>query len=201
MLDARSLLGLLPLLALSPTSSGKGGGTGTGGLTPLFDTTLGVAGTIDTGAGGIPATSKHLLMVMSLRCVTVAAAVNTSIRFNNDATANYYSELTNWAGATNAASEVLASAAGFVIDSPAASAPANFFGTQFVFLADYTSATKKHTWAALGLDPQGITTGLVALRATGGIANIAGAALSQIQVVAPAAANWDVGSRCTIYGL
>jgi hypothetical protein len=199
------VLALLPLIELltgfSPTSSGKGGSGGASSLSPLFDTTLGVAGTIDTGAGGVASTSKHLLMVMSLRCVTVALAVNTSIRFNNDSSANYYSELTNWAGTTNAASESLGGAAGFVIDSPAASAPANFFGTQFVFISDYTSATKKHTWTALGVDPQGITTGLVALRATGGIANIAGAAISQIQVLAPAAANWDVGSRCTIYGV
>lgn len=59
-------------------------------MTQLYDSTLGAsAAAIDTGAGGVPQTSAHLLIVATLR--TTDAAVNGSVllRFNNDSGANY----------------------------------------------------------------------------------------------------------------
>lgn len=181
---------------MSPVISGGSGGPG--GLTQIFNSTLGVAATsIDTGANGVSATHGNLIIYLYLRSDRAAnTADNYKVQLNADTGANYDTQQLAGNNVTASASPSNATTS-WIGTCPAATAAANVFGMGRidVFNYDNTSSFK----AAILVDSNAQTT-------TASTSEMFAcqwrntAAITRIAVAPVAGTNFLAGSRMTIYG-
>jgi len=124
-----------------PIISGQGG-SGGGSVTRIFNTTLGAdAASIDTGAGGIVGTYRHLIVYMLARSTRAAQAVDDFVvQFNADTGNNYYREQGQGLAATWTAVQSLTNA-GLIASGPAATATAGFFASMVMDIPGYANTT------------------------------------------------------------
>lgn len=185
------------LTAASGQATGLSWGSG-GGLTALFDSTLGSdQAAIDTGANGIAQTKDHLLFVLYLRTTQAAVLSSALLTFNNDTGANYGTQritcinTTVTGGINLAGSNVAFSVHG-------ASAQANAFVTATFIVPCYrqTAGLKMFCMDIAGIEDTAADT-FTELR--GGQWRST-AAISRAAVTA-GSGNLLAGSRMTIYGL
>ena len=174
----------------------SGGGIGA----VLFDQTLGAAAaTIDTGAGGIAAGYKNLLVVVYARSAGTGTGDAVRFTFNNDTGANYdLVQMRNLSGTVSAPS-AFAAASGIICNVPTSSQTASYFGGGRMVVPSYdaTTAGFKVTEAAGGYALAAITGSqqqntINAWRST--------AAITQMAIVLGSGSNFVAGSRLTIYG-
>lgn len=177
---------------------GGGGGGGSGALARLFDSTVtgSAAASIDTGANGVPQATSHLLIICYLRGDTAATAVAANLTFNGD-TAAHYGQQNLGANTTSVSASFTANTANVGASVPAASATANKFGVVEWLIPAYVQTTGHKAMAVTAgfADPTGSQ--FAGLR--GGDWQST-AAITRVAIT-PAAGNFVIGSRMTIYGL
>jgi hypothetical protein len=199
MLDARSLLGLLPLLALSPTSSGKGSSAGGAGAT-LFDSTLGAdsgAG-IDTGAAGIASGSRLLLVAIVARTDEVIVHSQVNVTFNNDGSAIYDRGFGQFANVTASANNNLADTR-LQMPVPGASQAAGVYSTTLLVIPAYTDTTAQKS--GLAFTSSMGTAAANTLAVLYGINYRSTAAISRMKILHGGGTVLKAGTRLTIIGL
>lgn len=176
------------------TLVGAGGGGG-GGLTKLFEQTLGAdAATIDTGAGGIPATSTHLLILATLRGTNASISQLAELRFNGDA-ANNYSGHTFALNGNADQSSVSGLLLGSIV---AATADANVFSDLVLFVPFYNDTVIRSVIGMLGSRAT-MAAGQSILGLCAGRWN-ATTAVSQLTFILTAA-TYKAGSHVVVYGI
>jgi hypothetical protein len=172
----------------------------TSGLALLADVTLGAdATTIDTGANGVAAGFKQVIVVTSLRTDEVATGNAAFVRFNGDSGANYdrYGFQVN-----NGVTTILSTFAGsgyLGVRVATASSDVNMFGDGTVMIPDYASTTKTKSMSAFS-SCIGIGNAGNAFRS-----DVAGrwrstAAINQISLHLNGGTVFKAGSRLTVYG-
>ena len=169
-----------------------------GGLTKLFDSTLGASAlSIDSGAGGF-STSFDLLQIYVIARTDEVAALSTIIMsFNNDGAAHYDFTLarnrnTTLAGVSGAAN------AGFQIVCPGSSAIAGFAGICQVNIPGYAQTTFNKVCTF----QNATVTSAVANDDVGIWAQVweNTAAVNRVKISVSGGANLVAGSRLLIYG-
>lgn len=172
---------------------------GGGGMTKLFDSTLGAAaGTIDTGAGGIAAGYTALEIVGFLRANTGTGGTQSCyLLLNNDTTSGMFEQYIRvQSGTTVSANQLNRTGQGFEIIIPASDAAANVFGSFRMTIPNYLSTSYKKTsqWE------DGFHDGASAYTHYTRHGLFAGtAAISRLSV--NAGVNFAIGSRLIVYGL
>lgn len=164
----------------------------------IFDTTLGgTAATVDVTS--ISAAYAHLLITIYARGDFAGANVNTSIRFNGDSGANYDAQLLAGTAATPSAAEAFGQTSAVVLNTPAATAPANLFSSAEIFIPNYAGSTNNKQTVSFDGVKLGTATGnlQVILRSAAWRSN---AAINRITLL-PASGNFVAGTRVTIYAM
>ncbi|MBI4034362.1 DUF2190 family protein, partial [Candidatus Saccharibacteria bacterium] len=167
---------------------GAGGSSGTGGMTKLYDTTLG-ADTASFDITNIPSGYSDIKVIASLRGTAVASYIRPQVTFNGDSAANYA-----WAGAQT--SSITDSAGYWIV--PAANTDANVFSATEITVTDYLAAKYKGVKVSSGFSSK--QTGVYADYTVSGGSWYNTAAINRI-TVAPASGNWLAGSRLEVYGI
>lgn len=173
--------------------------TASGGLTRLFDSTLGApAASIDTGAGGISGSYTGLVVQFVGRTSEAVVFSTALIRLNADTGANYDKQVLN-ANGTAVVASVTLGATSWTHSVPGASAAANFPGLLQAIIPNYAGTTFYKTGqlfqATNDTTAGNNQTSLLAdtWRST--------AAISRLSVTAGGGANLVTGSRLTIWGM
>lgn len=183
-------------MTLISTAARGGGGGGGGGLTAISDQTLsGSAANITFSS--IPATFKHLLILYSLRGDNAATFTELAVQTNGAGT--YYNESVYAAAASPAAAERNANGTPSLAFVPANTAPANFFGTGQLFVADYANTVTNKVVVCTSFSIHATTAGNTFARCSSS-GNSATTAITSL-VLIPFAGNWVTGSRATLYGI
>lgn len=167
--------------------------------TRIYDQTLlADAAVIDTGAGGVPATYDHLVLVVQARGTEAVVLSALYFRVNDDSAANYDSQQTFGRNTSTATADAQA-ATGWIIGSlPGASAAAGVAAAFVAFVPNYAATTLEKSVYILG--------GFADEAAAGGDVRIHGghwrntAAISRVSI-APQAGDLLAGSRMTVYGI
>lgn len=156
--------------------------------------------TVTVGAGGvttisltaIPQTYKHL----QLRLIggsSVAPAV--LVRFNADAASNYSGHYLSGNGATPSAGWGLSTAC-YICQQAGLGTSGSMFGVAIADILDYTNANKYKTLRSIGGWDQN---GSGAIDLNSGNWRSA-SAITQIDLIMGAGANWTIGSSVALYG-
>jgi hypothetical protein len=171
------------------------GTAGGGGMTRLFDSTLGSgAATIDSGASGIASGYSAIEIVGSFRRTDLTGgSADARLVLNNDTTSTYAWQYVRGLGST-AAAATGTSAAGFPVQTALNDAAANVFCLFRMLIHDYTSTSKKKTasWTD-GLPFDGTNS---ITRAFTGL----WPQTTAISRVAVQSANFAAGCRLTVWG-
>jgi hypothetical protein len=171
-----------------------------GDLTRLFDTTLGSNGSLDTGAGAIATTKRHLLVYASLRTTATSATFeNCGPRFNNDSGSSYYYQaVISSSTTTTSAQQISAGSNAVLFTSTGPSSPANHFGANLLLIPDYANTSKEKSYIGLSFQRRSTGTGNMTLLLLGGHW-ASTAAVNQITCITSAL--FTTGSSLTVYGL
>lgn len=173
---------------------------GAGGMTQIFDQTLGVAAaSIDTGAGGIPGGYSGLMIAVYARADGAFFSGSFSLQFNGDSTANNYQLI--WTNNSNGvSSSFLSHNVGAIktMEGPGANVDANVFGASTVTIPNYDNTVGYKAATALGgfVEAGAGDSELVHLVSTW----LSTAAITQVKLIT-GIGNLVAGSRMTIYGL
>lgn len=170
-------------------------------MTQIFDTTLGVAGIIDSNTvlgGNIPQTFNHLKIVLNSRDNTTASnAVNLSCRINNDSGGTQYSYSYSYeSGTTQTIGDMSSSSSAFFGHIPGTTASAGMAGSAEILIADYRSTTFSKRWQSLFSVTASSSAGGGINGRTQGFWNNS-AAITRIAFLN----TFAVGTRMTLYGL
>lgn len=178
-----------------------GVGSWLGGMTAIFDSTLGgSAANIDTGANGIPQTYDHLICMYNARSDRAVTIEDAYIQINNlSGATDYRWEQLGVTTTVPASTESIGTTTGLVGSLAAASNTANAFGSGVIFLPYYRSAAFKQ-YMSLGGAAGGTTGGMNGFRVVSGACATTGA-ISRIKFAPSVGPNLIAGSRFTIYGL
>lgn len=176
-----------------PAGSGSGGG----GLSKLFETTLGApAASIGTGANGIASGHGDLVVYVITRTADAGAAGGLQVTVNGDTGANY--DLQYIAGtATSASAGSALAAANWSPGTHGNGGTANYPGVLVITIPAYAATTFFKTGTVQGFQIDGTAanaqTGhyVIGWRST--------AAISQMTVTG-STANLQAGSRLVVYG-
>lgn len=179
-------------------STGSAPSWSVSGMARFADTELSIA-TASFDFTSIPQTHKHLLLVTNLRGDTAANTVAPNLRFNNDSTANYHSNVMQANGAGTAVGQTIAGTSASLGSVNAGTAPASTAAKFFVFIPDYIDVTFRPGGVVLSDFQVALSANNVYVLIGAFTLNIAGA-VSRITLL-PAAGNWDIGSRATLYGI
>lgn len=167
----------------------------------LYDSTLAAsAGSIDTGAGGVPQTAKHLLCIWKARSDRAIAVEDAVFRFNNLSGGTDY----GWQHLSAAVAAVTAaesmSSQGLAGSMAAASSGANVYGVGFLFMPNYSAAgAELRNYVAVG-GSAGAATGQMGVRIVAGICRTGGP-ISRAALLPSVGPNLVSGSRLSIYGI
>lgn len=173
--------------------------SGGGGMTKLFDSTLGADATkIDTGASGVAGGYASLLIHYLGRVSDTGLAGATYLIVNNDTAGNYgyviQRVLNGTAGVNQAATD-----GGIEVDVPGNTAGANVFGLAALTIPAYTNTvaykTVTGTYGWMGDATTNDSAGTI----TGRWKNTA--AITRLAISDLAGGNLRTGSRLTIWGL
>ena len=185
-------------VGVAPTFQAAAGG-GTGAMTVLVGpTTLGsTSATIDLTS--ISAAYQDLVLIVSARGDTAAAAVDVNVRFNGDTGSNYsYNmDVIGTGGASTVTSNDAQTDVGLVTAMPGSTATANYHAAIMIEIIDYTNTGKTRQGYARASN---ITSNLQ-MRSTEAYfawMNTANA-INQITLT-PSAGNFDTGTVYTLYG-
>ena len=178
---------------------GAGGSSGSGGMTKLYDTTLG-ADTANFDIQNIPSGYESLRVVFLGRTAHSATSDGIHLRFNNDSGANYYDQRVRGLGATASAAENLAATSGKLGVVVADTAGAGLASQATADIINYTSTDFRKTWASITTAPSAKTTGTIFEDATGGLWDST-SAINRITVISSNSANFKAGSRLVVYGI
>lgn len=199
-----SLHGLLRKLDGSTTNFLRGDGSwsdplATSGISRLYDSgALGAdAATIDTGAGGVATSAKHLLIMFSGRTAQAVVLGNTNFVLNGETGSQFdrFSVSGNSSTVTRGSSY---GATSFSVTTPGDSSDSSVFGGALMLIPDYTSSIKHVVLVLSGyigtaLDANAIVQATAArYRISAAITRVAASGVS---------GNLRAGSRLTIYGL
>ncbi len=184
---------------LTATPDGSSWQAPASGLPVLFDETLVAdAAALDTGTGGIPQTSSHLLLLVAARSTRPANTFDAGqIQFNGDTAGNYYTELVTGVGTSVTAAQFIAATA-LYFEMPASTATAGLRSNAVINLLDYRSTFLKLGNANGGYAKALSASNLVTQTFSYTWNNTA--AINRVRVFAQNG-NLAAGSRMTIYGL
>ena len=176
-----------------PAGSGSGGG----GLSKLFDSTLGApAANIDTLANGVAAGHADLTIYVISRTVDAGATANIRVTLNGDTGANYDLQFINGVATTAAANTVLASA-NWQAQTHGAGGTAGYPGIMTIIIPAYAATTFNKVATILTGNPDGTAANEAANVYIAGWRSTA--AINQVTVTG-ATANLAAGSRLVVYG-
>src|SRR5262245_18450979 len=164
----------------------------------ISDTTLGSDGTLDLTS--IPATYKHLKLILNLRFGLAAVADEAAIQFNGDTGATQYRTASIYNAGGSAGFLQSGGTTRIVVANlmAASNAAANIFTSMVIEIPDYASTTRqKNAIGTFGPSSDGQTqVGTV----SGGWKSTA--AINRIRIYpSNGGTNWKAGSRATLYGL
>lgn len=180
-----------------PVISGSGGGSG-GGLTKIFDSTLGAdAASIDTGANGIPGTYRSLIIIMAVRTSRAAAGDTLNALLNNDSGANYTFLYTQQSNAT-VSGVAPTSSSNMPLDCHGNSGTAATVAAIRLEIPNYAGTTFNKTVLFQSIRPD--TTAANGAATVGGFLWANTAAVSRFSITPSVGPNLLAGSRLTIYG-
>lgn len=169
-----------------------------GGLTRLFDSTLGAANSFDFSS--IPSTYVDLEVVVTGRG-SHASAEAFAMRFNNDSGSNYdYIRLQ--ASSTSVSSADIHGVTSLEVGvMPGTTNPASSVGTTRIRIFNYAGTTFNKGFLSNGSDKQGSdASGPQSTRQWSGQWRST-AAINRIQIFHPTGSTFLAGTRCTIYGV
>jgi len=149
----------------------------------------------------IPATYKHLRLMCSLRSDRGAVSDGITVRFNNDAGANYnalyYDIHHNNVLVTN---EALAQNEAIITGVVSANGLADQFDPSEIFIPNYASADiNKSLYVSAGV-AKSVASGNVTIRNGMGLWDST-AAINRITIIPQLGANWKEYSRISLYGM
>lgn len=175
---------------------GTSGGVDTSGLSLISDQTLG-ADTASISFSSIPATYKHLLLLVQARSDAVATHTGLSMQFNGDTGANYDQQYLQSDNTTNTGARVTAQTALRAGIISAANAAANAASANRIDIPNYAGTTFLKHFVAQSSDSIATATPLLEMesgywRSTAAITSI---------LLFPASGNFKTGSRATLFGL
>lgn len=166
----------------------------------LFESTLGADATsIDTGAGGVSTSYKHLLVLVSARTDGATVDDVAMFNFNGDTGANYARNY--WKVGLGGSTQEAGSgetAIKFICSTPGANANANVFGSGALLITDYANTSKNKSFLVLAFNPGNLSTWGAKL---GGGYWASTAAISRIAVSPQTGTHLKAGSTLTVLGL
>lgn len=164
----------------------------------FFDSTLGSAGA-SFDITSVPTWGSHIKIVLVGRGDTAASSVAVTLRFNNDAAANYTSERL-FANATSVTgSESVSATSANAGGLAAASATANHAGMVEIVIPNFRGTTFFKNYTGVSGWTQALTTTNVNVDIRSG-AWASTSAITRVTII-PGAGNFVAGSRCTAYVL
>lgn len=161
------------------------------------------AGAASVTISSIPATYKHLLLIIEARTDVAATLDNLILRFNADATAgNYYTQYVTYANTTVAAAEILGSGTTGVLLPLAAVGNTGAAGNGYalVWVFNYTSTTMRRIVDAKCGALAATSTGNVRKAESTGYWNNTSDAISSITFLPSIGTNLATNSAYTLYG-
>lgn len=170
-----------------------------GGFTKIFDQTLGApAGSIDTGAGGIPAGYSGLMCYCLARRSDAVASASLDMVINSDTGNNYDQLVTDNSNGVMTPSWATNQPAAKVCEIPGANIAANRFAYAVVWIPFYSGTTAYKGCVSSG--------GFVATAVDAELVEAAStwrntAAITRLTFQPSGGVNLLAGSRVTIYGL
>jgi hypothetical protein len=179
-----------------PTITPSGGGSGSGGLTTLFDSTLVAdAAIIDSGAGGFDTTGNLIAVFWKARTDEAAAGSSVLLRLNGDSGAAYDRIFVQGANATAAANNALA-ATSWVISAVGNTGAAGLFAKGEAFFYGYGTTENPKTGRAINaIAEQSAANTAVVLY---GLGYRSATAISRVSIAPGGGTVLRAGSRLTV---
>lgn len=146
----------------------------------------------------IPATYKHLRLVLYLRGSAAATEVVAKLRFNNDSGTNYDWQKHYAAGSSGGAGETMSDNEIELADATAGSSPAGAVSVLDILIPNYAEETLQKAVTYHAFNPRN-GAGTEYVFHGGGIWKST-AAINRVTVL-PGSGNWVAGSRATLYGM
>ncbi len=146
----------------------------------------------------IPAHWSHLRIVLYARGDNASTSTAVMVRFNGDATAQYDYQYLRAVDATVDGSAVLAQPNIYAGDVPCATAPANSFAPVTIDIPHYADASNHQVLLFQNFRKRGTLVGDFGVISGGGLWRIT-TLISRVTLL-PAAGNFAIGSRATLYG-
>lgn len=153
--------------------------------------------------GSIPATYKHLLLMIEARTDIAGASDSLILRFNTDATAaNYYSQYAIESAASVAAAEILGvtTTGAFLPNAAVGSTGSAGNGAALVWIFNYASTTLRRQIIAECGAMAGITTGLIKAGRSKCFWTNTSAAINSITFLPSGGSNLLANTAYTLYG-
>jgi hypothetical protein len=169
----------------------------------IADSTLSSGDAANFDFTSIPATYKHLRLVLSLRSDRAAATNDDiGIRFNNDSGNNYdyLMQFVVHSAALSTAEGVTPVSAMRAGRAPAATAVASDFAKLTIEIPDYASTNINKDLSSIGVYRTGTSSGQIINYQANGHWRSA-AAISRITIFPITGTNWKQYSRATLYGM
>lgn len=174
--------------------------SGGGDVVLIQDQVLG-AGAASIDFSFIPATYKHLRLVLSLRTNVAATTDNWLLRMNNDSGANYdWSYWVIYHNAQFATAEGLAGTYANMGNSPGNTATASMFSQHVIEIVDYLSTSKNKHANVQTTFQFGTTTGLIRAQA-GGATWKSTAAINRLTILPLTGTQFVTNCRASLYGV
>ena len=188
---------VIPMAASGSTAPTSYGST----LVKIDDQLLASTASSITFVNPLPTGFRHLLIEWYARGDTAAASASILMRFNNDSTANYDTEVMKCSGASVSASESLGATSMTITDNmPAASATANYFGSGEVKVKHYGGTVGDKLCIGLSVTSLSNATNNQSLENWLGKWRTTATAITRIDLL-PSAGNFVSGSLFTLYGI
>lgn len=148
---------------------------------------------------GIVGGYAHLMIVGQVRCDNAATQL-VVVRFNNDATANYDSEVVTGTAAVAAAGETLGATGISVGTAPGTGATAGYFNGFTALIPNYAGTTSNKVLASLNMSKTSNASGAQSAQFNIGGWRTTATAITRLTFL-PAAGNFIAGTRITVYGM
>lgn len=188
-----------PIVTAAEWNSEVGQNLNLGVFRQLAETVLsGAASSIDFTS--IPATFRHLMLVIDTRLTGAVTGAAVGVRFNGDSGANYDMQFLQANNLTVSSGQTLAGTSIANIGSvPGASATAGLSGLIVATIPNYRGTTFQKTIESRNTLKRSTAAADFFVQAFGGWWRSA-AAINQITLI-PGSGNFDVGTVATLYGL
>lgn len=169
------------------------------GLTPIADVVVSSSTSV-MDFSSIPATYKHLRIVVSARSASAVLGDDGSLKLNGDSSSVYDSMAVGIRhNGVLTTAEHLADTKGYAFAIPGASASASYFGGAVISIPDYANSSRNKTYHGEGQIHQSPVTQNLFVSIREGMWKST-SPINRVTLVMANSDNFEVGSRATLYG-